>query len=83
MDNRAFGILGFVVILATYILVLVALAPVLPIVLLTMLLAWLVIRRPMAYPERWDSDVKVFQAKTGALAGKLLEVLVRSLTHRP
>jgi hypothetical protein len=83
MNNNVCGILGFLVILTTYIMVLVALAPVLPVVLLTMLLAWLVIRRPMMHPERWDSDVKVFQAKTGAAAGKLVEILVRPLTHRP
>ena len=83
MNKNVFGILGFLVILTTYTMVLVALTPVLPVVLLTMLLAWLVIRRPLAHPERVDADVKALQARTGAVVGKLVEILVRPLIYRP
>jgi len=83
MNKNVFGILGFLVILTTYTMVLVALAPVLPVVLLTMLLAWLVIRRPIVYPERVDEDAQVLGAKTGAVVGKLIEILVHPLTHHP
>ena len=83
MSKNIVGILGFLVILTIYITVLVALAPVLPVVFLTTLLAWLIVRRPIAHPERVDSDIKVFRGKTGEVAGTLVETLVRPLIHGP
>ena len=83
MDKRIFGVLGFLVVLTIYVTVLIALAPVLPVVFLTALLAWLIIRRPIAHPGRVDSDIKTFSAKAGEVAGKLVDVLVRPLTGGP
>lgn len=83
MRKNLVGILEFLVILATYIMVLIALVPFLPLVLLTVLLVWLVVRRPIAHPERMDSDVEVLRTKAGAVVAKLVETLVHPLTHRP
>ena len=81
MDKRIFGVLGFLVILTIYVTVLVALAPVLPIMFLTALLAWMIIRRPFSHPGRVNSDIEVFRIRTGQAAAKLLEVLIRPLTR--
>ena len=83
MHKQVFGLLGFLVILTIYVTVLVALAPELPIVFLTALQAWMIIRQPMSHPDRMDSDLEVFRTKTGEAAGKLVEVLVRPLTRVP
>lgn len=83
MNKNIIGILGFLLVLTIYVTVLVALAPVLPVVFLTALLAWLLIRRPITHPERFDSDIKAFRGKAGEVVSKLTEVLVQPLTHGP
>jgi len=83
MNKHILGVFGFVVILTIYVMVLTVVAPALPIVFLTAFLAWLIIRRPLTYPERIDSDIKSFSVKVGEIAGKLFELLVRPLTRNP
>lgn len=83
MNKAVFGVMGFLFILIIYVTVLVALAPVLPIVFLTALLAWMIIRRPISHPGRVNSDIEAFRIKTGEAAAKLVELLIRPLTRIP
>jgi len=81
MNKVIIRVLGFLVVLTIYTTVLVALAPVLPIVFLTTLLAWLIFRRPLTHPDHVYSDIKVFGVKAGEVAVRLIELLVSPLTH--
>jgi len=83
MNKKTIRILGFLVILTIYITVLVALAPVLPVVFLGALVAWLIIRRPISNPKRIDTDIKDFSDKAGKIARKLIYMLVQTLTDGP
>ena len=58
---------------------LVALTPVLPVVFLMTLLAWLVVRRPIVHPDRIDTDLNLFGNRPGGIATKMLPVSVRPL----
>ena len=83
MNKQVIGILEFLVILSIYVLILVVLAPLLPILFLTVLLAWLLIRRPITCPNRVDSDIKALRGKCSEVIGQLIEVLIRPLNHGP
>lgn len=73
----------FSLLLTGYVLVIVIVTPILPYVLLILLLAWLVIRQPMSYPGRMDSDIKLIGNKTGEAVIKLIEFLTRPLKNFP
>jgi hypothetical protein len=83
MNNRIIKVIAFLLILSIYVTLLAVLAPALPIFFLTGLLAWLIIRRPIVYPERIDSDLQLFGAKAGQAIGRLVGVLARTLTDGP
>ena len=72
--------MGFIIILYIYVTLLVALSPVIPIIFLTGLLAWIVIRRPITHPERIDTDIKAFAQKVGDITEKIFETLVLPFT---
>ncbi len=76
MNKQLINILGLFVILIIYATVLTALVPALPIMFLTALLAWMIIRRPFSHPGRADSDHEVFRTASGKAASKLVEVLI-------
>jgi len=81
MYKHILGVLGFLVILSVYVTLLVVLARVLHILFLAALLAWLLVRRPMMYPERASPDIKAFADWVGASVRTLIGVLVQPLVN--
>lgn len=80
MNKKIVNFMGFIIILYIYVTLLIALAPVVPIIFLTGLLVWIVVRRPITHPERIDADIKMFAKKVGEIAGKIFETLVMPFT---
>ena len=76
MNRKIISLMGFIIILYIYVTLLVALTPVIPIIFLTGFLAWIIIRCPLTYPERIDTDIRAFSNKVGEIAGKIFEILV-------
>jgi len=83
MNKSIIKAIGFLVVLSIYVTLLAVLAPALPIFFLIGFLVWLIVRRPIIYPERIDSDLKVFTTKAGQVIGRLIGVLTRTLADGP
>ncbi len=83
MNSRLLRAICFVVVLSIYVTLLAILARALPLLFLTGLLAWLVVRRPFVYPERIEPDVRLFSEKAGQTIGRLIGVLARTWTGGP
>ncbi len=80
MNNKIARFIGFIVILYIYVTLLITLSSALPIIFLTGLLAWIIIRRPITYPDRIKTDIKMFSNKVGEVACKIFEILVKPLS---
>jgi hypothetical protein len=79
MNKPFVGALKSLVILCIYLTLIIALAPVLHIIFLAGLLAWIVVRRPIAHTDRINTDVSAFAQKVGTVMGKAMETLIRPL----
>lgn len=80
MEERILGVTAFMLLICIYTTVMFVFAQLLPFLFLAGLLAWVVIRRPIAHPERVDTDINTLSSKTGHTVGRLAEALIRPLT---
>ena len=81
MNKPVVGAMKSFAILCIYLTVIIALAPVLHIIFLAGLLGWIVVRRPMAHPDRINTDVSAFATKVGSGIAKATEALIRPLVE--
>lgn len=79
MDKRIIGVIAFLVLLCIYVTVLVALAPILPVLCLASVAPWVVIRRPFKYPGRMEDDLRRFSHGLADGVEKLLRALFQPL----
>jgi len=81
MDKKIMGVIAFLVLLCLYVTVLVALAPILPILCLASVALWVVLRRPFKYPGRMEDDMRRFSRGLADGVEKLLRALFQPLRN--
>lgn len=79
--KRLFGLLGFSILLSLYLTVIFILGRIAPLLFFFALLAWVIIRQPIAYPNRADSDIKKLAEEAGSLVQRLGHILTYPLMN--
>ncbi len=79
--NRLLRMLTFSILLSLYITVIFILGRVAPIMVLLALLAWIIIRRPTAFQDHANADIKKFADRTAKTLQWLMEILIYPLVN--
>ncbi len=79
--KRVVSLLGFSMLGSLYLTVIFILGRIAPFLFFFALLAWVIIRQPIAYPNRVDSDIKKFAEEAGRLVQRLGEILTYPLIN--
>lgn len=83
MQKKVMGAIAFLVLLCLYVTVLVALAPILPILCLAAVALWVALRRPFKYPGRLEGDLRRLSRGLSDGAERLLRALFQPLRDDP
>lgn len=79
MEKKIMGVITFLILLCIYVTVLIALIPVMPILCLSVIALWIIIRQPFKHPGRMEDDIKRFSQVLGEGVRKFLQFLFQLL----